>query len=109
VSDPILKRYQAADLEQMARKESRSDMARIRHMTETELEKSISTDADWNDVPPDWHLKAQAVMPEPKKLLSLRLDADVIDWFKQQGAGYQTRMNAVLRSFMEHEAGRRSR
>lgn len=36
-----------------------------------------------------------------KKPLSLRLDADVIDWFQRQGHGYQTRMNAALREYME--------
>jgi uncharacterized protein (DUF4415 family) len=40
-------------------------------------------------------------------MVSLRLDSDVLDWFKQQGKGYQTRINAVLRAYMEaHEAGR---
>jgi len=77
-------------------------------MTEVELEDKIATDADWNDVPKDWHLRAEAVMPVAKKLLSLRLDTDVVEWFRQQGTGYQTRMNAVLRSFMEHEAERRA-
>ena len=37
----------------------------------------------------------------PKTLISLRVDADVLAWFKAQGAGYQTRMNAVLRAFKE--------
>jgi uncharacterized protein (DUF4415 family) len=38
----------------------------------------------------------------PKKaLLSLRIDSDVIDWFKSQGAGYQSRVNALLRANME--------
>lgn len=37
----------------------------------------------------------------PKTLISLRVDADVLTWFKAQGAGYQTRMNAVLRAFKE--------
>ena len=36
-----------------------------------------------------------------KAAISLRLDADVLDWFKAQGAGYQTRINAVLRAYME--------
>ena len=40
-------------------------------------------------------------MPVPKKLLSLRLDADVVEWFRQQGPGYQTRINAVLRTFKD--------
>ena len=38
----------------------------------------------------------------PKKtLLSLRIDSDVIEWFRRQGAGYQSRMNALLRAYME--------
>ena len=39
-------------------------------------------------------------LPEPKKSVSLRLDPDVLDWYKHQGPGYQTRMNAVLRMYM---------
>jgi uncharacterized protein (DUF4415 family) len=37
----------------------------------------------------------------PKTAISLRLDADVLAWFKAGGPGYQTRINAVLRAFME--------
>ena len=37
----------------------------------------------------------------PKASISLRVDADVLEWFKAQGVGYQTRMNAVLRAFKE--------
>ena len=40
-------------------------------------------------------------MPKTKPLISIRLDSDVLEWFKSQGAGYQTRMNAVLRMYME--------
>lgn len=38
---------------------------------------------------------------EPKKQVTLRLDADVLDWFKAQGRGYQTRINALLREYMK--------
>lgn len=55
---------------------------------------------DDEDIEVDWS-KAVVVVPEPKKLVSLRLDRDVIDFFKSQGKGYQTRMNAVLRAYME--------
>lgn len=92
------------DLEKVAPGESRTDMARLRRMTEAELEAKIAGDPDWKDVPTNWHLKAEAAMPSAKTLLSLRVDADVLDWFKRQGRGYQTRMNAVLRAFMEHAA-----
>lgn len=47
----------------------------------------------------DWS-RAQVTMPQPKKPISVRLDTDVIDYFKNQGKGYQTRINAVLRSYM---------
>ena len=39
--------------------------------------------------------------PPTKTLLSLRIDADVIEWFRAQGKGYQSRMNALLRAYME--------
>ncbi len=42
----------------------------------------------------------QGLKPVPSKTsISLRVDADVLEWFKAQGAGYQTRINAVLRAF----------
>jgi uncharacterized protein (DUF4415 family) len=37
----------------------------------------------------------------PKSLVSLRIDADVLEWFKSQGTGYQSKMNAVLRAFRD--------
>jgi uncharacterized protein (DUF4415 family) len=49
--------------------------------------------------------RARLVMPENKKSVHLRVDADVYDWFKAQGKGHLTRMNAVLRSFYEAHRG----
>lgn len=46
--------------------------------------------------------KAEVVMPSKKKSISIRLDEDVVKYFKEQGAGYQSRINAVLKSYMEH-------
>jgi uncharacterized protein (DUF4415 family) len=47
----------------------------------------------------------RGLKPAPSKaLVSLRLDQDVLEWFKSQGAGYQTRMNAVLRAFRDASA-----
>lgn len=83
-------------------------MRRLRRMTDAELEAKISSDDDWKDVPEDWYAQAEAVMPIAKRLFSMRVDADVLEWFRKQGAGYQTRMNAVLRAFMEHELKRRA-
>jgi uncharacterized protein (DUF4415 family) len=41
----------------------------------------------------------------PKELVSLRIDADVLNWFKATGAGYQTRINAILRAYKDAAAG----
>jgi uncharacterized protein (DUF4415 family) len=54
---------------------------------------AVPLDFDWSE--------AVLVIPPKKKAISIRLDEDVLDYFKQQGAGYQRRMNAVLRSYMQ--------
>lgn len=47
----------------------------------------------------------RGLAPVPnKELISLRIDQDVIEWFKAQGAGYQTRINSVLRAFRDASA-----
>jgi len=43
------------------------------------------------------------VPPTPKTSIALRVDTDVLEWFKSKGPGYQTRMNAVLRAFRDAE------
>lgn len=55
--------------------------------------------------PADW-AEAQLGLPRPKKLISLRIDAPVLEWFQQGGKGYQTRMNAVLGAYMRAQKGR---
>lgn len=102
--------YSASELkDRRARGESKSDLTRVRAMTEAELEKNIATDSDFRDVAEDWHAEAEAIMPAAKRLLSLRLDTEVVDWFREQGPGYQTRINAVLRSFVNQQAKRTQR
>ena len=49
-----------------------------------------------------WPATATPARRRPKVLLSLRIDHDVQEYFRTQGPGYQTRMNAVLRAYMEH-------
>ncbi len=91
-------RYTADEIDAMRQRgEDQTDWARVDAMTEEELEASIDHDEegeiDWSTV--------QVGIPGPKQQLTVRFDADVVEWFKAQGAGYQTRMNAVLRSFVE--------
>jgi uncharacterized protein (DUF4415 family) len=103
------KRYSASELaRRRARGESRTDLARVRVKTAAQLERDIASDPEFRDIPRDWIESAKAVLPTPKRLISLRLDDEVVQWFKQQGPGYQTRINAALRAFMQHARKRRA-
>lgn len=85
----------------LARGESKSDWARVDAMTDEEIEAQMRNDPDWADfMDIDWS-KATVVYPVEKRAVSIRLDSDVLDFFKAEGKGYQTRINAVLRSYMQ--------
>jgi uncharacterized protein (DUF4415 family) len=105
MSDSHIRRYSTDELRAMvARGETETDDAALAATTEEE-EAAIATDPSWKDVPGDWWQDAVPVNPGPKRLLSLRLDPDVVEWFRAQGPGYQTRMNAVLRAYMKAKRG----
>jgi uncharacterized protein (DUF4415 family) len=59
------------------------------------------TDAPEIDMPEGFWDTATVQEPEPKTAISLRVDPDVLAFFKAQGRGYQTRMHAVLRSYVD--------
>ncbi len=77
------------------KKPSKTDWARIDAMRDEDI--------DYSDNPKlDDDFFAEAVRwPGPKQQITLRLDPDVLAFFKQQGKGYQTTINAVLRRYME--------
>jgi uncharacterized protein (DUF4415 family) len=93
-------RYTAEELTEKRRNgESLSDWERVRNMTEEELEASIDYAEEGNI---DWDTIYEGFPPVAvKKQITLRLDPEIIDFFRQQGPGYQTRMNQVLRSYVE--------
>lgn len=100
-------RATANDLrERAARGEAITDWERVDAMTDEEVEANIDEDDEGQfDLSQAFRGLPQG-LGVPKQQLTVRLDTDVIDFFKAQGKGYQTRMNAVLRQFMEHEKAR---
>lgn len=56
----------------------------------------------------DWFDKAHVVAPPAKAPINIRLDQDVLDFFRAEGTGYQTRINSVLRAYMEHHQKKRA-
>lgn len=108
-NDEKIVRYSVTELRAMReRGESQTDWDRVRAKTEEELERDIASDPDWAEIPHDWRKSAELIMPAPKQLLSLRLDQDVVQWFRDQGPGYQTRINAVLRAFVQEQTKKRA-
>jgi uncharacterized protein (DUF4415 family) len=83
--------------------DTQTDWARVKAMTEEEIEAAARSDPDAQPLDvdaPDFWENAVLVIPS-KHMVCLRLDRDILDWFRSQGKGYQTRMNAVLRAYME--------
>jgi uncharacterized protein (DUF4415 family) len=76
----------------------RADLGRLRRMTERDIRRTAPPELA--SLPTDFWACATVVNPEPKQPISLRVDRDVLDWFKSQGPRYQSRINAVLRSYV---------
>jgi uncharacterized protein (DUF4415 family) len=88
----------------------RASLAKLRRVTETEIRRSSPDEL--RDLPSDFWVDAVPVLPAAKIPISLRVDSDVLEFFRESGPRYQSRMNAVLRSYMERtsaSAPKRSR
>jgi uncharacterized protein (DUF4415 family) len=101
-----LVQYTAEEIDAMiARGEDRTDWERLRNMTDEEIEASIDFEEEGEF---DWDTaRVTTSPPRAKKQITLRLDPEIIAFFREQGPGYQTRMNEVLRSYVEaHRDGK---
>jgi uncharacterized protein (DUF4415 family) len=75
---------------------SRTNWDHVDAMTDEEI--------DTSDIPPldaAFFTDAELRMPQVEPSITIRLDPDILEWFKDQGKGYQTRINAVLRKYVE--------
>jgi len=90
----------------LSRTMGRTDWARFDALTDAEIEEAVRGDPDAVPIDIDWS-EAVLVVPPKKKAISIRLDEDVLDFFRRGGAGYQRRMNAVLRSYMQDRKRKR--
>ena len=88
----------------MSKKSIKSDLARVDLIKDSEI--------DYSDIPPldkAFCTQAPEAWPPAKQQLTNRLDADVRNWLKAHGRGYQTRINRILRAAMESQPPRRLR
>jgi uncharacterized protein (DUF4415 family) len=85
------------------RRKGKTDWNRVDKLTDEEVAKAVASDPDAAPIDIDWS-DAVLVIPAKKKAISIRVDEDVLDFFKKEGDGYQRRINAVLRSYMQQKA-----
>jgi uncharacterized protein (DUF4415 family) len=81
------------------RSRGKTDFNRLRQMRDADI--------DYSDIPKlgkSFWKSAKLTMPERKDRLTIRIDHDVVEWLKKQGSGYQTRINAILRSYMKAQS-----
>jgi len=95
-----MKNSRTMTLSQLKKAKSKTDWKRLRSLSDDAINNSIANDKDWHEFKNvDWS-KAEVVVPVKKEPISIRLDKDVLEFFRKDGEGYQRRINAVLRSFV---------
>lgn len=102
-SEPNIVRYSREEIERMG--PGQTDWERVRNMTDEEIEAAAASDPDSVPFGLDWS-DAELVIPK-KQPVSIRLDEDVLDFFKETGPRYQTRINEVLRTYMKAQKAKK--
>src|SRR5262245_49608298 len=85
----------------------KADLKRLQRVSDAEILRT--SPPELADLPDDFWSQATVVEPVAKRAISLRVDEDVLAWFKAAGPRYQSQMNAVLRSYVAHVRGIRRR
>ncbi len=81
-----------------------TDWDRFRSLTDAQIRAALDTDPEVIPTDAGFWKGAKVVLPRPKQTVTIRLDADLLEWLRKQ-KGYQTRINAVLRTYMEAQQG----
>lgn len=100
MSEAPIKRFSRDDISRLG--PGKTDWDRVGKLTDKEIEAAVVSDPDAVPLDVDWS-EAELAFPARKKAVSIRLDEDVLTFFKRSGPRYQTRINDVLRSFMKHQ------
>jgi uncharacterized protein (DUF4415 family) len=96
----VQSRTKAATSGKTSKSKGNTDWNRLRRLSDAEIRKGIEADPDAHPTDEVFWKDAKVVLPRRKEVVTMRLDADLLEWFRQQ-EGYQTRINAILRAYMK--------
>ncbi len=82
-----------------------TDWKRLRLRTDRQVRRGLESDPEARPTGREFWRNARVVLPRRKQTITIRLDADLLEWFRKQ-RGYQTRINALLRSYMLAQGGK---
>lgn len=88
-------------------KRGKTNLERLKNLSDSQIDAAIAQDPDAVTAHINW-AEADMIYPPKKTPVSIRLDEDVLAFFRNSGRGYQTRINAVLRQFMTHQKDRKA-
>ncbi len=88
------------------KKQSQTDNKRLERMSDEEALRNAENDPDSPPTDETFWADAEVVTPKKKIPVHIRLNPDVVEFFKKQGPGYQSRINQVLESYVEHQQGK---
>jgi uncharacterized protein (DUF4415 family) len=77
-----------------------TDWDRLRSLSDRQIRRAIESDPEARPTDAQFWKKARVAIPAAKQTITIRLDADLLEWLRKQ-KGYQTRINAMLRTFMD--------
>lgn len=111
MSEKSIVRKSAAEIQRdLEEGKDQTDWKRLRTLTDEEIERAVLEDPDSVLLDEEWFRAARVVRPSgEKEQISIRLDKEVLEYFRAEGTGYQTRINDVLRAYVlvqrmkEHE------
>ena len=94
-----IRSYTAAELK-AKRAKSLTDLRKVDAISDEKLEQLIAQDEDERGIRPDW-TRAKLILPQAKQSIHLRLEKNIIDFFKKRGKGHITKMQAVLKAYVD--------
>ncbi|MBI5816492.1 MAG: BrnA antitoxin family protein [Nitrospinae bacterium] len=94
-----IKSYTAAELK-ARRSASGTDYKKLDSLSDEDVERYVAGDEDEHGIAPDW-TQAKLVLPERRQSVHLRLEKEIIIFFKKRGKGHISRMQAVLKAYVD--------